>query len=80
MSDDLVVIHTARNNAEADFIKGVLEGEGIQVSVEGYNRYGMLINPAGSADLNIMGPECDAERAKQYIAQVEISETEKENP
>lgn len=80
MNDDLVIIHTAYDNAEADIIKGLLENEGIPVFIQGYNHHSMLGKAGAAIDLNIMVSARDAERAKNCIAQVEISESRKEKP
>lgn len=78
MSDDMVVIHTAHDNAEADIIKSILEEEGILVFVQGYNHRSMLGMVGTYIDINIMVPERDAERARKYIAEAAIPQQERE--
>lgn len=69
MSDDMVVIHTAHDNAEADIVKGMLAEEGIPVFVQGYNHRSLLGMVGTYVDINIMVFTHDVERAKQCIAQ-----------
>ncbi len=72
MSDEMIMVYEARNNVEADIIKGMLESEGINVFVQGYNFSGMypgIVRPYAYTQCNIMVPGCDAEKARQCIAQ-----------
>lgn len=50
---DLVVVHTAADNAEADIVKGLLEDNGIAAYIRGYHHRGLLglLGPYISLDI-----------------------------
>ncbi|MBT3181164.1 MAG: DUF2007 domain-containing protein [Deltaproteobacteria bacterium] len=74
---DLIKIHTASDNFEADLIKGALESEGISTYVQGSNHrslYGLI---GSFIELNIMVPAEDADNALMIINETKnIKESE----
>ena len=74
MSDDLVTIYTSMDEIQAELIKSVLEGEGIQSFLENENQ--ALI--AGCIPVKVQVRTSDVQRAKEFIAQHEEPETPQE--
>ena len=69
MSHELVTIYTAMDEIQAEFIKAVLEGEGIDSVLENENQAGL----AGCIPVKVQVRDSDVERAKAFIAEHEQS-------
>jgi hypothetical protein len=59
-----VVIHTTTNVGEAEILKNVLQGEGIQCELEGENQGSF----AGVLGIRVLVRAWDEERARQVLA------------
>ena len=63
-ANEPVVVHTTNSLSEAEILKNVLEGEGIECELDGENQGGF----AGVLDVRILVRAWDEERARQVLA------------
>ena len=81
MSDELIVVHTATTQVEADLVKSMLEASGISVMMtqEGAGQaYGLTLNLMGGGATILVAAQ-DAELALQLLAENGLGQTEEES-
>jgi hypothetical protein len=74
--NDLVLLKTCGDNAEASLTRGLLEANGIECVVQGEQHRSMLGTLGSYIDLRVLVRAADADRARELLAQDE-AEAEK---
>jgi hypothetical protein len=79
MADDLVTVRIARNLAEADVIRGVLEAHGVPTLIRDESATMMLDGMiSGNKGVAIAVPRGEAERAEQVLEEARRAGDEEE--
>lgn len=73
MSDELIIVHTATNQSEADFIESVLRGAGIDVMHD--HEFATTAGLGNSAGIHIAVRKDDVDRAQDVLKEADFDET-----
>lgn len=78
MSDELIIVHTATSQPEADFIESVLRGAGIEVIHD--HEFATTVGVGNAAGIHIAVRQDDVDRAHEILKEADFDATSEEVP